>query len=220
MKPTKLEIFIYILSIILFGFFIETYYSTTVSQAWFANSNIFMIGCFVLLVFTSFIFIGSFILKLISQNKKYSKIWNFSKYLILFYFVIHIGFFIWSQKKFNEWDNKSKKELKVIEQNDNKIFEKQMDSINKVLSKDPENDSAFYFRGLLKRQNGDFSEAIKDYRKSIKLNPKNFLYNIEISYCLKLTNEIEESEFYLRKAVNIDTNSDFAQKNRSYIDKQ
>lgn len=68
-------------------------------------------------------------------------------------------------------------------------YEKAIEYCEKLLKINPDNDAAYYIRGLSYRNLNQYEKAIEDYTKAIELNPDNEEIVELKNECIKLMNE-------------------------------
>ncbi len=128
--------------------------------------------------------------------------------------------FIKNNRDFRNWKRESEMTEKLNKEIENQLFKKQLDSLNNVIANSPDNYLAYFNRGLLKRNGGQFESSILDYELALKIKPDDFNTNLEMGYILERLGRKDEAEIFFKLAVNIDTNSYFARKNSHYIDNE
>ena len=123
-----------------------------------------------------------------------------------------------SNQSFNNWKHKTDRAENTKKELESELPKNQLDSLDKEIANSPDNYSALFQRGLIKRKSGQVEASISDYELALKIKPDDFNLNLEMGYSLGLLDRKEEAVKFYRLAANIDTSSYFARTNRQYID--
>jgi len=91
--------------------------------------------------------------------------------------------------------------------NDRELRREQLEATQKLLTEFPTNDDVVYLAGLVHEDQGDTDEAMKLWARSIELDATRGDANESLGQALLLRDDYAAAEKYLRRALEIDTNS-------------
>jgi|SRR5690554_3366378 len=71
-----------------------------------------------------------------------------------------------------------------------------------IVTNNYKNYDVYYERGVLYRNDsGDYAKAIQDFKTSIEINPFHLYSHLNLGWCLKFNNQIEESYIAFKNAM-------------------
>lgn len=91
--------------------------------------------------------------------------------------------------------------------NAEKAFENAVKIYEKIVKKNPEDDSAFFYLGRSYNKLNEDDKAAKAFRQAAKLNPENGEYQTELAESLINIAEYDEAVRALKKAIELDENN-------------
>jgi len=102
---------------------------------------------------------------------------------------------------------RSAKPVMTDADNDRELRHEQLDAAQKLLTEFPTNDDVVYLAGLVHEDQGDTDQAMKLWARSIELDATRGDANESLGQALLLRDDYAAAEKYLRRALEIDTNS-------------
>ena len=102
--------------------------------------------------------------------------------------------------------------------NDSGFYEKAIENYKKYLLKDPNNVDVIIDMGVCYFQVKDYNSAILVMEKGISINPKHQIAHFNLGIVNSAKGDISKSKEYLKKAINIDSNSDIGIKAQNLLD--
>jgi tetratricopeptide (TPR) repeat protein len=123
-------------------------------------------------------------------------------------------------RDFNKWKIHTEKGLQQEEKLEKEKYASKMDSLNKVIERQPENYEALVERGLMKRHKRQDEASIDDYKKALEIKPDDFKANLEMGYSLGLLGKKEQRDSFYRIAARLDTSSYFAKSHPEYLEEK
>jgi tetratricopeptide (TPR) repeat protein len=109
-----------------------------------------------------------------------------------------------STQTYNIAPVRPKTELELaIEKIDEENYEAATSMFAAILAKEPKNALARHYLGVIRFNNGEYQDAIKEFNQAIALDSKNFQSYFLLGDCFRALDDLKKAEEYFRKALQI-----------------